>query len=38
MEEMRNAFKTLVGKPEWKRTHGRLSVDGKLILEWILGK
>jgi len=28
----------LIGKPGGKRTLGRLCVDGKIILEWILGK
>jgi hypothetical protein len=28
----------LVGKPEGKRPLGDLGIDGKLILEWILGK
>jgi hypothetical protein len=28
----------LAGKPEGKRTHGNLDVDGMIILDWILGK
>jgi hypothetical protein len=37
--ETRNACNILVGKPEGKRDHsGDLGVDGKIILEWILGK
>jgi hypothetical protein len=37
--EMRNAFEILIGKPEGKRPYERRpSVDGKVILEWILGK
>jgi hypothetical protein len=35
---MRNASKILVGKPEGKRPVGRLGVDGKIKLEWVLGK
>jgi len=31
MEDMRNAYKSLVGKPEGKRPFGRCSVDGKII-------
>jgi len=38
MGEMRKAYKTLTGKPERKRPLGRLRVDGRIILEWILGK
>jgi len=38
MGEMRNACKTLVGKPEGKKPFGRLGIDGKIIVEWILGK
>jgi hypothetical protein len=37
MEEMRNAYKILVGKPEGKRPL-KIGVEGKIILEWILGK
>jgi hypothetical protein len=33
---MRNAYNVLVGKPEGKLKN--LGVDGKMILEWILGK
>jgi len=38
MGEMRNAYSNLVRKPEWNRSLGGLGVDGKIILEWILGK
>jgi hypothetical protein len=38
MGEMRNAYKMLVGKPEGKRSLEHLGVDGRIILEWILGK
>jgi hypothetical protein len=38
MEEMRNAYSILVRKPEVKDHLEELSVDGKIILEWILGK
>jgi hypothetical protein len=33
MEEMTNAFKILVGKPEGKKLLGNLGVDGKIILK-----
>jgi hypothetical protein len=35
---MRNIHKILVGKPEGKSRSEDLSVDGEIILEWILGK
>jgi len=38
MEEMRNAYKIFVGKPEGKNYSEDLGVDGKIILEWILRK
>jgi hypothetical protein len=38
LEELRNAYKFLVGKPLRKRPVGRLFVDERIILEWILGK
>ena len=38
MEEGRNVFKILTGKPTGKRPLGRPSVDGKTILEWILNE
>jgi len=38
MGQMRNACKILDGKPEGKRPLGTLSADGRIILEWILGK
>jgi hypothetical protein len=38
MGEMRNTHNILVGKPEWKRPRGRLGVDGRILLEWILRK
>jgi hypothetical protein len=34
---MRNSYKILVGKPERKNHSEDLGVDGKIILEWILG-
>jgi hypothetical protein len=37
MEEMRNACKTFIGKPEGKRSAVDLVIDGR-ILEWTLGK
>ena len=38
MEEGRNAFKVIAGKPRRKRLLGRPKVDGRTILEWILKK
>jgi hypothetical protein len=38
MRKMRNECKLLVGKPEGKNHSKDLSVDGKIILEWISGK
>jgi hypothetical protein len=32
VEEMRNAYKIPVGKPERKRPLGRLDMDGEIIL------
>jgi hypothetical protein len=36
--EMRNGYKIFVGKPEWENHLEYLGLDGKVILEWILGK
>jgi hypothetical protein len=38
MGEIRNAFRILVGKPESRRPLGRQGVDGRIILECVLGK
>jgi hypothetical protein len=38
MEEIRNAYKILVGKPEGKRPLEHRGVDGRIILEWIRNK
>jgi hypothetical protein len=38
MGEMRNAYNFLDGKFEGKRNSEDLGVEGKIILEWILGK
>jgi hypothetical protein len=38
MGEMRNAYKILVRKPEWKRQLRGLDIDGRTILKWILRK
>jgi hypothetical protein len=38
MGEMRNAYKILIRKPEGKRSHGKLVVVEKIILECILEK
>jgi hypothetical protein len=35
---MKNTFNVLVGKPEGKNHSEDLGVDGRIILEWILGK
>jgi len=35
---IRNVYKSLVGKPERKRTLGRLGVHGRITLEWIFEK
>jgi hypothetical protein len=37
MGEIRNAY-IFVGKPEGKRPLGMFVVDGRKILEWVLGK
>jgi hypothetical protein len=36
MGEIRNAYNTLVGKPEGKNHLEDLGIDGKIILEWVL--
>jgi hypothetical protein len=33
-----NAYRIFIGKPEGKRPLGRLDVDGKTVIEWILEK
>jgi hypothetical protein len=38
MEEIRNAYKILVGKLERKGHLGNLGVYGKVVLKWILEK
>jgi len=38
MGDMRNAYNISVGKPEAKRKLEDLGVNGRIILEWILGK
>jgi hypothetical protein len=38
MEEIRNAYKILVGEPERKNHSEGIGVDGRIILEWISGK
>jgi hypothetical protein len=35
---MRNAYKILIGKPEEGDHSEDLGVDGRIILEWFLGK
>jgi hypothetical protein len=37
MGEIRNAYK-IVRKPEGERPLKNLGVDGRILLEWILGK
>jgi hypothetical protein len=36
MGNMRNAYKILIRKPEGKKPLGRLCVDGRITLDWIL--
>jgi hypothetical protein len=36
--EMRNGYKIVIGKPEGNRPLGRPSLNGTIILKWILGK
>jgi len=38
MGDMRNAYRSLFGKPRGNRPHGRLGLDGRIILEWMLEK
>jgi hypothetical protein len=38
MGEDRNVYKVLMGKPEGKRPLGRLSIDGRMGSENILGR
>jgi hypothetical protein len=38
MREVRNAYRTFVGKSEEKNHLEDLDVDGRTILEWILNK
>jgi hypothetical protein len=35
MREVRNAFKILVRKPEWKKLLARLGIDGRRIINWV---
>jgi len=36
--DVRNSYEIVVGKPEGKRSLEDLDVDGRMILEWNLGK
>jgi hypothetical protein len=38
MEEMGNAYEILIGKPEGRRTLGKIDIGGRILLEWILGE
>jgi hypothetical protein len=38
MTEMRNEYKILVRKLEGRDHSEDLGVDGKMVLEWVLGK
>jgi hypothetical protein len=38
MGEMRNAYKILVGKPEWKKDHSEDRHKWEDSIKWILGK
>jgi hypothetical protein len=35
---MRNVYKILAGNPERKNHSENLDIDGRIILEWMLGK
>jgi hypothetical protein len=37
-EEIRNAYKMLVKKPEGRRPLGKLCIGGTIVLEWISEK
>jgi hypothetical protein len=38
MGERRNAYNILIGKPEGRVDSEDVGIDGRIILEWILGK
>jgi hypothetical protein len=38
MDDIRNAYNSLVGKFKGKGPLGNLAADGRIILEWVLGK
>jgi hypothetical protein len=38
MEEVRNAYKIVAGKLRARNHLKDLGVDGKIILEWLIGK
>jgi hypothetical protein len=38
MGELRCAYNIVVGRPDGRRPLGRLGLDGKVTLRWILGK
>jgi hypothetical protein len=38
MGDLRHAYKILLGKPERKRSLGKLGIGGKIILDWIFWK
>jgi hypothetical protein len=38
MDLKKYAYNILVGKPQRKNTRKDLGVDGRIVLEWILGK
>jgi hypothetical protein len=35
---LRNSYKIFIGKPEGENHSEDLDIDGRIILEWILGK
>ena len=37
MEDRRDVYRILVGKPEGKRPRGNPGVYGRMILRWIMG-
>jgi hypothetical protein len=38
MGEVRDAYNILIGRPEGRKPLGRLGLDGRTTLRWILGK
>jgi hypothetical protein len=38
VRQKRNAYRVLVGKGDRKRPFGKLGMDGRIILKWILNR